>query len=275
VFNQVAELLMRKLRGLSPQQFAKSGTSRAVVLVKAAPQASGSHGETVCVAALDEYGSWHRLYPVNFRDLTPEQRFHRWDNIEFKWRLPEVAKDRRVESKRVQQDSIRIVGSLKPKGRQQFLEKAIIESPAAAYKAKQSLALIRPKNPVFKVRRRTAREMQDILKGYEEINASPSLFGTTTIVPREPAPYEFSYSFEDGDGPHHQRCHDWEVEQTFLKWRDAYGEDRALDEMKRVFGEEYPKKGMLLAMGTHGQRNWQWMIIGIIRLDEITQPSLL
>ena len=90
--------------------FAKAGTSRAVVLVKAAPQASGSHGETVCVAALDEYGNWHRLYPLSFRELMPEQRFGRWDNIEFRWRLPEVAKDRRVESKRVEQDSIKIIG---------------------------------------------------------------------------------------------------------------------------------------------------------------------
>jgi len=117
--------------------------------------------------------------------------------------------------------------------------------------------------------------MDAVLKKYEEINASPSLFGTTTIVPREPAPFEFSYAYEDGDGLHDQRCHDWEVEQTFLKWRDAYGEERALRDMMRVFGEDYPRKGMVLAMGTHGQRNWQWMIIGILRLDEITQPSLL
>jgi hypothetical protein len=242
--------------------------------VKAAPQASGAHGETVCVAALDEYGNWHRLYPVNFRDLTSDQKFGRWDNIEFKWRLPDVSKDRRVESKRVQQESIRIVGTLKQKARQQFLEKAIIESPARAYKNNQSLALIRPKNPVFTFRRRTPDEMARLVKGYEEINASPSLFGTTTIIPREPAPYEFSYSYEDGDGQHNQRCHDWEVEQTFLNWRKAYGEQKALGDMSRVFGEEYPEKGMALAMGTHGQRNWQWMIIGIIRLDEITQPGL-
>lgn len=259
---------------MSPSKFAKSGTSRAVVLVKAAPQASGAHGETVCVAALDEYGNWHRLYPVNFRDLTQHQRFGRWDNIEFKWRLPEVAKDRRVESKRVQQDSISIVGELKQKARTQFLERAIIDSRTSAYKSGKSLALIRPRNPVFAFKRRTSDEMAKLVKGYDEINASPSLFGTSTIAPREPAPYEFSYKYEDGDGPHDQRCHDWEVEQTFLKWRDAYGEQRALSEMSGVFGEEYPRKGMVLALGTHGQRNWQWMIIGIIRLDEITQPGL-
>jgi len=158
----------------------------------------------------------------------PEQRFGRWDNIEFRWRLPEVAKDRRVESKRVEQDSIKIIGSLKPKGRQQFLERAIIDSPALAYKSGKSLALVRPRDPVFKFRRRTPLEMEQVLKGYEEINASPSLFGTTSIVPREPAPFEFSYKYEDGDGPHNQRCHDWEIEQTYLKWSSLYGEQKAL-----------------------------------------------
>jgi hypothetical protein len=260
---------------VSSSEFAKSGTSRAVVLVKAAPQASGAHGETVCVAALDEYGIWHRLYPVNFRDLMPEQKFGRWDNVEFRWRLPEIAKDRRVESKRVEQHSIKIIGTLRPKGRQQFLERAIIDSPAAAYKGGRSLALVRPSNPLFKFRRRTPKEVEKVLKGYEEINASPSLFGTTSIVPREPAPFEFSYEYEDGDGPHNQRCHDWEIDQTYLKWSSLYGERKALSEMIRVFGDEYPKKGMLLAMGTHGQRNWQWMIIGVLRMDEIVQPSFL
>lgn len=266
---------MRKVQIVTSPEFAKSGTSRAVVLVKAAPQASGSHGETVCVAALDEYGVWHRLYPVNFRDLLAEQKFGRWDNIQFRWRLPEVAKDRRAESKRVEPDSINIVGKLKVQSRQQFLERAIIDSPDRAYKSGKSLALIRPRNPVFRFRRRAAEEMQRILKGYHEINASPSLFGTTNIVPREPAPFEFSYDYEDGDGSHKQRCHDWEIEQTYLKWSALYGEDKALSEMTRVFGEEYPKKGMLFAMGTHGQRNWQWMIIGVIRLDVIQQPSFL
>lgn len=228
------------------------------------------------MAALDEYGIWHRLYHVNFRGLTPEQKFGRWDNIEFRWRLPEVAKDRRTESKRVEQDSRKIIGKLRAKGRQQFLERAIIESPAQAYKSGSSLALIRPQNPVFKCRRRTPEEMEQVLKGYEEINASPSLFGTTSIVPREPAPFEFSYAYEDGDGkPHIQRCHDWEIEQTYLKWSSLYGEQKALSELTRVFGDEYPKKGMLFAMGTHGQRNWQWMIIGVLRMDEIIQPSLL
>ena len=45
--------------------------------------------------------------------------------------------------------------------------------------------------------------------------------------------------------------------------------------MQRVFGEEYPKKGMVLAMGTHSLYPDVWLINGIVRLDEVTQMSLL
>jgi hypothetical protein len=258
-----------------PSQPAKDGVSRAVVLVKAVPQASENHGETVCVAALDEYGGWHRLYPVNFQDLNANQRFRRWDVIEFAWRLPEVSKDRRSESKRVVQASVQIVGTLKPSERQRYLEKAVVRGERAEYQAGRSLALIRPINPKFRYQVRSAEEIERVRRGYDDIRRSPDLFGTTDIVPREPSPFEFYYEYTDEDGKHDKRCHDWETERTFLKWRDLHDEERALQDMQRVFGEDYPQRGMALAMGTHGQRNWQWMIIGVLRMDVTSQTSFL
>src|SRR3954470_11719908 len=99
------------------------GTTEAVVLIKAAPQVSQRHGETVCCAAVDLHGSWLRLYPVSFRTLEDGQRFGRWDRIRFKWRRPRD--DMRAESRRVDQDSIEIVGSVKPSERERFLKPAI------------------------------------------------------------------------------------------------------------------------------------------------------
>lgn len=259
----------------SLSQPSKDGKSRAVVLVKAVPQASESHGETVCVAALDEYGGWHRLYPVNFRDLKPDQKFSRWDVIEFSWRLPEVSKDPRAESKRIVQESVQIVGHLKSSERQRYLEKAFVQGERAEYEAGRSLALIRPTNPKFRYKARSVEEIEQVRKGYDAMLRSPDLFGTTDIVPREASPFEFYYEYVDADGEHNKRCHDWETDQTFLNWRDRYGEERALREVQRVFGEEYPQRGMALALGTHGQRKWQWMIIGILRLDVTNQTSFL
>ena len=70
-------------------------------------------------------------------------------------------------------------------------------------------------------------------------------------------------------------CQDWEIDATFFNWRQLYGETAALERMARVFGEDYPRKGMLLAMGTHSLYPDTWLINGVIRLDRIAQMSLL
>jgi hypothetical protein len=70
-------------------------------------------------------------------------------------------------------------------------------------------------------------------------------------------------------------CQDWEIEATYFKWTREYGEKSALERMQRVFGEDYPKKGMLLAMGTHRHWKSRWLINGVIRFNEDLQLDLL
>jgi hypothetical protein len=53
-----------------------------------------------------------------------------------------------------------------------------------------------------------------------------------------------------------------------------YGVQQALNEMQKVFGEDYPRKGMLLAMGTHSLHQGTWLINGVVRQDDIRQASL-
>src|ERR1700686_997675 len=103
-----------------------SGSTEAVVIVKAAPQVGRRHGETVCCAGIDVYGNWLRLYPVSFRTLEQSKKFGRWDRIKFRWRLPND--DKRLESRRVDQQSIEIVGDLKQSERDKFLAKSIVTS---------------------------------------------------------------------------------------------------------------------------------------------------
>lgn len=142
------------------QELARAGESQAVVLVKALPQASGAYGETVCVAAITEYGRWLRLYPVTFRQLEQARQFGRWDRIRFKWRLPDRAKDRRVESRSVDPQSIEITGKLKDREKEGFLGNAIVSSTKREYEEGRSLALIRPENPVFSWKRRSQADLE-------------------------------------------------------------------------------------------------------------------
>ncbi len=39
-------------------------------------------------------------------------------------------------------------------------------------------------------------------------------------------------------------------------------------------GDEYPRKGMAFAVGNVASRPQTWMLLGVIRLDELTQAEL-
>lgn len=250
----------------------RSGETEAIVIIKAAPQAGGRHGETVCCAGIDLEGNWLRLYPISFRTLDTGQKFGRWDRIKFAWRLP--TDDTRVESRRVNQDTLEIVGKLKKSERQNVLAHLIVESLRAELDKGRSLALLKPKNPEFKIEKKSSSEIKEDAAKFAALRAQPDLFNTKPLIPYRPCPYRFKYSYDTPDGPREGTCQDWEIETTFFKWSNTYGEERALDKMKRVFGEEYPSKGMLLAMGTHSVYRRTWLINGVIRLDEIEQLSL-
>ena len=40
---------------------------RVIVLAKTYPELSSKHGPIVCVAGVNEYGEWRRLYPIPFK----------------------------------------------------------------------------------------------------------------------------------------------------------------------------------------------------------------
>ena len=117
------------------------------ILVKALPQLSAKHGETVCCAGVTPQGDLKRLFPVRFRHLSGDKSFKRWDRVEFKYRRP--TSDRRTESCHVWEDSIAIVGQMARKERAAFLEPLLSDSVSAAQAAGKSLALIRPRNTEF------------------------------------------------------------------------------------------------------------------------------
>jgi hypothetical protein len=81
-------------------------------------------------------------------------------------------------------------------------------------------------------------------------------------------------TYETDDGKRDGTCQDWEMEATFFNWRKRCSEEQALTEMARVFGEEYPAKGMRFAMGTHSLYPETWLINGVVRLDEVNQGTL-
>lgn len=261
--------------GESETSAQRSGEAEAVILVKALPQVGEKHGETVCVAAIDPYRNWLRLYPIAFRQLEVSQKFTRWDRVKFKWRLPETNRDNRIESRNVNQQSIEVIGNLRKENRAAFLDPMVVHSTKKERAEGRSLCLIKPESPHFFWRRRSAEAMRQREAEYAKLLRSPDLFAAKELIPLQPAPYEFGYRYEDNDGKHECLCHDWEIEQTYLNWSRKYGEQETLDKLQEQFGRRFPGEGMMLAMGTHSRYPDIWMIIGVVKIGRPDQGVLI
>jgi hypothetical protein len=248
-------------------------TSKAAVIIKAAPDIGRKHGETVCVAGIDLDGNWHRLYPVPFRDLNENQKFSRWDIIEFDWR--NAPDDERIESKRINPQTLRKVGSVPIRERHSFASRALITDLDAQLELGKSFALIRPENVRFSIVRYPEAELNKERESRATLHQQTDMFSDPSIS-REPPPYRFKYRFDFGGKKRNYYCIDWETEATFFKWRSKYGEADAINKMIEKFNIEWPKKGIAFAMGTHRNANWKnWLLSGVLRVDVETQSSFL
>ena len=153
-----------------------------------------------------------------------------------------------------------------------MLSPLILPSTAKAAALGMSLTLIRPIKPQFHWRRKSPEFIAAEREGFRRAARQTSMLDLE-LEALEPVPYAFAFTYEDGTGPHTMRCGDWETSATFWYWSKSYGEQGALDRLTKTFGEDYPSKGMVFAMGTLKKRPKQWILLGVIRLVETTQAS--
>lgn len=60
----------------------------------------------------------------------------------------------------------------------------------------------------------------------------------------------------------------------FYRERLRRGETAALAWMDGTFNEDYPRRGMVFAIGNQAKRPQVWQLLGVIRLDERRQAEL-
>jgi hypothetical protein len=243
-----------------------------VILVKALPRPSKKYGETVCCAGVTAAREWKRLYPVRFRQLTGDQRFRRWQWVEFKYRRP--THDLRRESCHVFEDTIITLGDLPARDRFALIDPIIAASPRAAHDAGASLAIIRPSNTRFIARRKPDRVIESEKRAYAEASVQTG-FLDKELAKFTPSPHEFAFSFQSADGSHTWRCGDWETHATYFRWRQQYGDAETVRKLSGLYNDDYPRRGMVFAIGNMAKRPQTWQLLGVIRLDESGQWDLL
>jgi len=79
-----------------------------LIVVKSYPLPSNKYNELVCTAAVDEDGNFYRLYPINYRNMSYENWHKKYQWIEVD--IERNQNDRRPESYRPVEDSIRPIG---------------------------------------------------------------------------------------------------------------------------------------------------------------------
>lgn len=212
------------------------------------------------------------MYPVSFRVLEDSKKFGRWDKVEFSWRLP--TDDKRVESRHVDSQTLEIIGTVPRRDKAVLLERLIVTSLQAERDRGHSLALLKPKIHDFRIEKKPDAQILEEQSRIDQFHRQSDLFIPRPAVPQVACRFQFKYRYSTDDGDREGTCQDWETEATFFKWRELYGESKALKEMQMQFGETLPSRGLYFAMGTHSRYPETWLINGLIQLKETGQASL-
>lgn len=248
------------------------------ILVKAQPHRSSKYFETVCCAGVGRDQKWRRQYPVPFRILNDNQKFKRWSWISYRFTKSEG--DPRLESQRVIPESLAVGGELKKAERANFLAPLIRSSFEDADSRRESLTLIRPRQIEIIAIEKSRADIKSEAAKHKELANQLSLFDQTA-EPLKPCRMRFRTRWLDQDRKSHiHECDDWETSAAYNRFESDYGQKRAVEILKEKFEAEYFRAGLVLAFSTHSRRNIefseknQWLLVGLLRLDETSQSSL-
>lgn len=171
---------------------------------------------------------------------------------------------------------------MRPSERANFLAPLVKGTLREADEARDSLALVRPLSVRICAHEKSEIELRDETAKHRDLASQLSLLdGDVAAEPLKPCRMQFVVDWEDQDGqPHRQECDDWETSAAFNRFERQYGEQRALEIIKEKYEDQYLKAGLVLGFSTHSRRNIefgarnQWLLVGLIRLDETPQGNL-
>ena len=215
---------------------------------------------------------WRRLYPVPYRVLDDSQKFGRWHWVKYDFTSP--ANDGRKESQKVVPESITIDSQLRVSERSRVASSLTRESVDEAMARGETLTLIKPAEVSLKWARKTDSELDDERRKHAELVRQVSMFDKEA-KPLEPCPYEFNFKWKTEAGKTHSHtCDDWETSTAFFRRRERLGEVEALKSLQATYEQDYLRKGMRFALGTHSRRDQQWLLVGVLRVDDQIQGEL-
>jgi hypothetical protein len=248
-------------------------TKRVLITVRTYPVPATKGIEVSCTAGVTSDGKWIRLFPVPYRFLSTDQRFtkYQWIDVD----VTRASNDSRPESYKLNVDSIKIQSTVpsddlwRPRKEIIFPLKQTSMCEIERHRAEHgspTLGIFQPK----RIKRLTITRAEAVDWTPDQqatLNQQLLPFETSTPAsPLEKIPFEFRYEFQC-DAPncpgHHMSCTDWEIGQSYRKWRNDYG-----DGWEAKFREKYErqmieKNDTHFYVGTLHQYPGTWIIVGL------------
>ena len=263
------------------------GKTRVLIAVKTYPTLSAKYDELVCTAGFREDGTWVRIYPVPFRKFAFNQRYSKYDWVEYD--LIKNSADFRPESYRpIKTDEPpEKIGHLGTHNnwadrKKIVLNKVYTNLSALISEAKNkaictSLAVFKPTKILDFTYTPDKREWSP--KKLEKFKQFDIFEDPFEIVKR--VPYKFQYVFLDDENRRSKlMIEDWETCELFWKCLKRYGNEKIACEKVRAkyFDDFAQKKDLYFFLGTiyvnHYRAPNPFIIIGTFHPTIELQTSL-
>ena len=242
----------------------------ALIVVRTYPVPAKRGVEVSCTAAITDQGEWLRLFPVPYRRLGPEQKFHKYQWIEVG---VTKANDSRPESHRISQETIKIKSDVLPTANAWQARKDVVfplkaESMCALRRYRElhgspTLGIFKPAHIDRLIIRPTASQWT---QEEREIMRQGNLFESAPAEELQKIPFDFSYQFRCDDptcNGHEMKCTDWEMAEAWRKWRREYSDNWEAAFKKRFETEMQEQYDTHLYVGTLHQYPGSWIIVGL------------
>jgi hypothetical protein len=202
---------------------------RVLITVRTYPTPAIKGVEVSCTAGVTDDGQWIRLFPVPYRRLDFDKRFkkYQWIDVE----VSKARKDPRPESYTPNIDSIQIVRTVSPKDN--WHERRRLLAPLTSHcfcciKQRQAETGF-PTLGLFKPLTIERLSIEPVDPNWTEDELARlrqySMFEKANLQELEKIPFKFTYDFRcphTGCGGHSVSCTDWEMSESYRRWRRKY-----------------------------------------------------
>jgi hypothetical protein len=248
-------------------------SKKVLITVRTYPSPARKGIEVSCTAGVTDQREWIRLFPVPYRFLDDDKRFKRYQWVEV--RALRATDDARPESYKLDIDSIKIVSDpIPPQPNKWQARKDLVyplRSPSLCWLQETRDRQHYPTLGIFRPAEITRLIMEPDAATWTPDQLARlrqhTLFNKMPATELEKIPFRFKYEFRceaSGCPGHSLTCTDWELGQSYRRYRREYGADLWETKFRDRFEKDMIEKNDThFYVGTLHHHPNIWIIVGL------------